>query len=212
MSDQITNWSASDLSEKKLESLEKIGMLPDKSLISWRSVAGEHSPSNEDGEIPIFLAYIECGFRFPIHPFLPTVLENYGVELVNLAPNAIANVSIFIYLCEAYLGIPADLDLFKYYYRMTKSGKTIETPGECTLRLHDGKADVYILMYSKSSWSSWKKSWFYMTVTKKGSLYYSGKKAVENPRWRSSVEKEGKYKDGPKPSSSLVSRVLHLGT
>ena len=136
MSDFISNWSASDLSEKKLESLEKIGLLPDKNLISWRSAIGEHSPSGEDGEIPVFLAYIECGFRLPVHSFLPTVLEYYGVELVNLAPNAIANLSIFVYLCEAYLGIPATLDLFKYYYRMANTKKTTGTPGECTLRLH----------------------------------------------------------------------------
>lgn len=78
--------------------------------------------------------------------------------MINLAPNAIANLSVFVYLYEAYLCIPATLDLFKYYYRMTKSGKTTGTPGECTLHLHDGKTDEYIPMYSKSSWSSWKKS------------------------------------------------------
>ena len=31
-----------------------------------------------------------------------------------------------------------------------------------------------------------------MKVTQKDSLYYSGKKAVENPEWRSSTKKEGK--------------------
>ena len=165
-------------------------MLPDKDLISWRSAAGQHSSSNEDGVIPIFLAYIECGFRLLIHSFLSKISEYYGVELMNLAPNAIANLSVFVYLYEAYLGIAADLQLFKYFYRMAKSGKTMGTPRECTLRLHDGKADEYIRMYSKSLWSSWKKSWFYMTVTQKDSLYYTSKKAVENPEWRSSVKEE----------------------
>lgn len=96
---------ASDMSEKKLKALEKIGMLPDKNLIKWRSAAGEHFPSREDGEIPVFHAYIECGLRVPMHKFLPCVLEYYEVELVNLAPNSIANISIFAYLCEAYLGV-----------------------------------------------------------------------------------------------------------
>lgn len=31
-----------------------------------------------------------------------------------------------------------------------------------------------------------------MMVTQKDNLYYTGKKVVENPEWRSSVEKEGK--------------------
>ena len=105
MSDSITKWMVSDLSEKKLEALEGIGMLPDRSLIKWRSAAGEHFPSREEGEIPIFLAYVECGLRLSVHKFLSRVLEYYGVELVNLAPNSIANIVIFAYLCDAYLGI-----------------------------------------------------------------------------------------------------------
>ena len=101
MSDSITKWMVSDLSERKLEALEGIKILPEKNLIKWRSAAGEHFPSREEGEIPIFLAYIECGLRLPAHKFLSRVLEYYGVELVNLAPNSIANINIFAYLCEA---------------------------------------------------------------------------------------------------------------
>ena len=183
MSDQITKWLSSELSKKKLEVLEKTGILPDKNLVKWRSATGEHFPSREDGEIPVFLAYIECGLRLPLHKFLPRVLEYYGVELANLAPNAIAIICIFAYLSEAYLGIRPSLRLFRYFYRMVM-GRSTGTPGECTLRLHDGKADEYIDMYLKSSWSSWKKNWFYMTVTKDDGLYFAGVKANENPKWR----------------------------
>ena len=69
MSDSITKWMVSDLSERKLEVLEGIGLLPDKNLIKWRSAAGEHFLSREEGEIPIFLAYIECGLRLPAHKY-----------------------------------------------------------------------------------------------------------------------------------------------
>ena len=65
---------------------------------------------------------------------------------------------------------------------MAMSGRSTTGPGECTLRLHDGKADEYIPMYSKSSWSSWKKNWFYMTVTRDDGLYFVGIKANENPK------------------------------
>ena len=126
-------------------------MLPNKNMDSWRSTIGEHFSSREDGEILVFLAYVECGFRIPVHQFLPKVLEYYGVELVNLTPNVIANLSIIVYLCEAYLGILPNLKLFKYYYKMARSGKSLGSPGECTLRLHEGKADEYIHTFPKSS-------------------------------------------------------------
>nr|ADB85292.1 putative retrotransposon protein [Phyllostachys edulis] len=191
MSKQITKWMASDLSEKKLEALEKIGMLPDRNLIRWRSAAGEHFLSREDGEIPVFLAYIECGLRVPVHRFLPCVLEYYRVELVNLALNSIANISIFAYLCEAYLEVRPNLKIFRYFYRMAMLGRSTVAPGECTLRLHNGKADEYIQIYPKSSWSSWKKNWFYMMVTRDDGLYFAGLRSNENPKWRGTVEKTG---------------------
>lgn len=194
MSEQITKWLPSELGKKKLEALAKMGMLPDRNLINWRPATGEHFPSREDEEIPVFLAYIECGLRLPVHKFLLRVLEHYGVELVNLAPNSIANISIFAYLCEAYLGIQPNLKLFSYFYRMVmgkSAAKSEAAPGECTLRLHDGKADEYIFMYAKSSWSSWKKYWFYMTVTKDDGLYFAGTRASENPKWKETVKKTG---------------------
>ena len=141
-------------------------MFPDKNMISWRSAVGEHFSSGNDGEISVILAYNECRFRLLLHSFISKVLEYYGVELVNLAPNSTANLIIFIYLCEAYLGISPDLKVFKYFYMMAKSGKSTVSAGECSLRLHDGKVEEYICMYPKSLWSSRKKSWFYMTVTK----------------------------------------------
>lgn len=108
-------------------------------------------------------------------------MEYYRVDLVNLAPNAIANLSVFVYICEAYLGILPNLELYRYYYKMARSGRSLESPGECTLCLYDGKADEYIRMFPKSSWSSWKKGWFYMTVTTDDRLCFAGKKAVETP-------------------------------
>lgn len=74
----------------------------------------------EEGRIPVFQAYCECGFRLSCHPFLPIVLEHFEVELVNLVPNSSIMLSVFVYLCEAYLGIAPDLDLFRYYYGMGK--------------------------------------------------------------------------------------------
>ena len=69
-----------------------------------------------------------------MHSFLPRVLEYYGVVLVNLAPNSIANIGIFIYLCEAYLGIKLNLKVFRYFYRMARSGKSTAGSEECSLR------------------------------------------------------------------------------
>ena len=122
MSNSIIKWLASDLSGNKLRALEEVRMLPDKDLIKWRSATGEHFSSHEEGEIHVFRAYVECGFRLLVHSFLPRVLEYYGVELVNLASNSIFNIGIFVYLYEAYLEIKPNLKVFRYFYRMVRQG------------------------------------------------------------------------------------------
>ena len=78
--------------------------------------------------------------------------------MVNLVPNSITMLSVFIYLCDAYLGIPANLKLFQYFYGMTRIAGVA---GSCGLKLHDGKSKEYIQMFIRSSLPGWKKKWFY---------------------------------------------------
>lgn len=41
------------------------------------------------------------------------VLEHFGMKLVNLVPNYITMLSVFVYLSVAYLGIILDMYLFQ---------------------------------------------------------------------------------------------------
>ena len=88
------------------------------------------------------------GLRLPAHHFLTLVLEHFGVELVNLVPNSITMLGVFIYLCEAYIGIPVDLELFQYFYGMTR---LVGIAGSCSLKLYDRKSKEYIQMFTWSS-------------------------------------------------------------
>ena len=118
MAEKVSEWSESEMDAAKIEALVTAGKIPDRLLVRWIPAAGQHWPSGEIGQIPVFQSYCECGLRLPAHPFLTLVLEHFGVELVNIDPNSITMLSIFVYLCEAYLGISSDLELFQYYYGM----------------------------------------------------------------------------------------------
>ena len=101
---------------------------------------------------------------------------------MNLVPNSITLVSVFVYLCEAYLGILPDLDLFLYYYGM---GKHSGITGRCGLKLHDGKSREYIQMFTRSLWPRWKKRWFYWTLSMDDSLFFTGKPVEKSSSWDS---------------------------
>ena len=52
-----------------------------------------------------FVAFHEHGLGLPADRFVQALLHYYGVELHNFNPNSIAQVAIFVAVCEGYLGI-----------------------------------------------------------------------------------------------------------
>jgi hypothetical protein len=81
-----------------------------------------HIPDNDyplvDGDrLVSFESNVRCGMGFPPSDFLGSVCQHFRVELVHLNSNAIAALSVFVILCECWLGVPPDLDLFRYFYR-----------------------------------------------------------------------------------------------
>jgi hypothetical protein len=57
-----------------------------------------------------------CGLDLPPSKFHVSILNHIGCELVHLNPNTISTLNCFCMLCECWLGIPPDTDLFWYFY------------------------------------------------------------------------------------------------
>lgn len=182
MAGAASQWAESEMDATRIQALVDSKKIPKEEFMKWIEAVGQHWPSEEIGQIPVFQAFCECGLRLPAHPFLTLVLEYFQVELVNLVPNSITMLGVFVYLCEAYLGIPAHLKLFRYYYRMTRLSGIVSS---CSLKLHDGKSREYIQMFTPSSWPGSKKRWFYWEITKEDSLSFTGKPAEKVPAWDS---------------------------
>ena len=56
-----------------------------------------------EGYYPIFLHTLSAGLVPPFSDFLKAILETYQIQLLHLHPNSILILSIFAYLCEAYV-------------------------------------------------------------------------------------------------------------
>jgi hypothetical protein len=52
----------------------------------------------------------------PPHRLLCSLLWYYSLELHHLTPSRVLHITAFVTLCEAYLGIEPELDLWKYFY------------------------------------------------------------------------------------------------
>ena len=96
-----------------------------------------------EGYYPIFLHCLYAGLVPPFSPFLLAILEAYQIQLLHLHPNSILILSIFAYLCEAYIGIRPSVQLFRHFYSLRSSA-----PGEQTrcvsFRISDAGTKDYI--------------------------------------------------------------------
>ena len=91
------------------------------------------------------------------------MLEFQGVSLCNLHPNTILHISIFIHLCEAFLGILPYFNLFGHlFWLKKKGGGGSKVVGGMYLQLCDGMAGEYLTMPLNMSLKGWNARWFYM--------------------------------------------------
>ena len=81
------------------------GILPEKYISGWRCCCGEELPSEDTDQTVMFKSFYEKGFALLVGAFFRELLHFYGLEVTHLKPNSIAQIAIFIHLCEGYLGI-----------------------------------------------------------------------------------------------------------
>jgi hypothetical protein len=79
--------------------------------------AGDRTPNPPEGYVVSFVRYHERGFNAPASRFMRVLCHYYGVELYNFAPNAISQAATFVGVCEGYLGIPVNWELWVHLFR-----------------------------------------------------------------------------------------------
>jgi hypothetical protein len=83
------------------------------------------APTVEGSTIICFESQLAAGMGLPPTKFLSSIMNHLGCSLVHLNTNAVLALSIFIMLCECWLGISPDTSLFWYYYSPAQYTKTI---------------------------------------------------------------------------------------
>jgi hypothetical protein len=60
--------------------------------------------------------FYKCGFDVPSQQFLRSLLWSYGLELHHLTPLGILHMAAFVTLCEAYIGIDPNFNMWSYFF------------------------------------------------------------------------------------------------
>ena len=134
-------WKTSKCSETNIVSLVDECLLQSLTIIQWRSAEG-HDP------------FVERGLAISICDFLQGLLFHWGIQLHHLTPNSILHLSIFVHLCEAFLGIELYFDLFCYLFHLKPqlSANNIAEVGGAGVKLRQGmEKKVHPIQTAKQS-------------------------------------------------------------
>jgi hypothetical protein len=152
------------ISEVELLRLVSIGVLPPRELCSWRSCHGTTVPTEDTHESVVYTPFLLRGLGLPISPFFRGILDFYHINLTHLNPNSILQISIFVHLCEAYLGVLPHFGLWKYLYhcRPGMAGGQHQLVGGASLEMRRGRKTEYLEIPLKDSIKGWRLEWFIM--------------------------------------------------
>jgi hypothetical protein len=118
-------WKKSKAKTEDLLALLNNGFLRENEVDMWRTAAGDPYPMEKSPyEIPMFTRFAERGLSLPASDFFNGLLGYYGIEYLNLNPNGIFHTSVFVHLCEAFLGIKPHWVLFQKLFRVKPQHST----------------------------------------------------------------------------------------
>jgi hypothetical protein len=130
----------------------------------------ERVPNPPYGYIVSFMRFHEHGFAVPVSRFLRGLCNHYGVELQNFTPNAISQAATFVGVCEGFLGIPVNWDLWVHLFRAELHTLPTSEPrtrraaraGGLALAVRSSRREEYIPCTMTSNNSDWERAWFYL--------------------------------------------------
>jgi hypothetical protein len=151
----------------------------------------ERVPNPPYGYVVSFIRIHECGFTAPASRFLRGLCYHYGVELHNFAPNAISQAATFVGVCEGFLGIPVNWDLWIHLFRVELHTLPTSEPrtrratraGGMSLIVRTQRKE-YIPCTMTTNNSDWERGWFYLRNAEPDLPPYTGKVLRERaPSW-----------------------------
>jgi hypothetical protein len=112
-------WNKSKAKTEDLLALVNSRFLREKEMDMWWAAADNPYPMEKNpDEVPMFARFVERGLALPASDLFKGLLKYYGIEYLNLNPNGIFHVSVFIHFCEAFMGIKPHWILFQKFFRV----------------------------------------------------------------------------------------------
>ncbi|KAK1632330.1 hypothetical protein QYE76_006645 [Lolium multiflorum] len=209
MAAEDLEWERSKISNQDVNVLKKLGLMKKEDAIRFPSEESYPKPPMEYRVS--FVDHLIRGLSAPIHDFLRGLLFVYGIQLHQLTPNSILHISIFITLCECFLGIAPNWALWKRIFCLRRNGAHNATYniGGVVICV---RTDVdYFDVKFPDSVQGWRKRWLYIHEESANSVEHNivpfdgNAKIQRRYSWDAEASEEEK-----KATEALMSRIHQL--
>ncbi|KAK1625917.1 hypothetical protein QYE76_000232 [Lolium multiflorum] len=202
-------WERSKISSQDINLLKKLGISKKPKALCFPSE--ESYPTPPMGYRVSFVDHLIRGLSAPIHPFLRGLLFVYGLQLHHLTPNSILHISIFITLCEAFLGVQPNWALWKriFFCRRNGSPNIAYNIGGVVISVRP--TVNYFDVKLPDSVQGWRKKWLYIQEENHGCAednippFDGAEKILRRRSWDAEATEEEKTS-----TEALMSRIHEL--
>ncbi|KAK1697613.1 hypothetical protein QYE76_014310 [Lolium multiflorum] len=209
MAAEDLEWERSKISNQDVNMLKRLGLMKKEDAIRFPSEESYPKPPMEYRVS--FVDHLIRGLSTPIHDFLRGLLFVYGIQLHQLTPNSILHISIFITLCECFLGVAPNWALWKRIFCLRRNGAHNATYniGGVVICV---RTDVdYFDVKFPDSVQGWRKRWLYIHEESANSVEHNivpfdgNAKIQRRYSWDAEASEEEK-----KATEALMSRIHQL--
>jgi len=171
--------------EEELNTVRRLlGWSPQKT--AWGIRAGSVPLGDlRTGEFVLVISHISTSLGLPISSFFLLLLEDFSLQLQHLTPHSILMTSIFIHLCEMFVGVRPYVILFRHFFVLVKSGKGKDEVGAYYFQTRSDLRTPYIPGLTGGKWQDWRKEWVIATTeANEGLVMPTGGPASDRQSWR----------------------------
>jgi hypothetical protein len=136
--------------------------------VGCRPVGSKWVPAPEPGEAIVFYDHFPRGFALPASNFLRQFLDHFHLQPHHIRVNAMMTLATYATLCEVYLGIWPNVELFRrlIYFKTQTAGTILVVRG--TASFYACKTADFPGSRGKESCNKWQRSFFYVKNLKEG--------------------------------------------
>jgi hypothetical protein len=128
---------------------------------------------------------VERRLALPASDFFKGLLKYYGIEYLNLNPNGVFHISVFMHFYEAFVGIKPHWILFQKFFRLESqpSANDPRVVGGAGIQMREDVTDQYLAYKLIDSNQDWKAKWFYISNHHPELPKLSGKQPKHRAWW-----------------------------